>query len=303
MEALDLETLFGIEEAPADGQKEKEKDKKPKPEKKASRAQRKTDSSPDTSKPSDETPEGENQLDNRKDNGSEELAGEGPVIVSGPSDKRTEDTRDSGGSEANHGGSPSTSQTVRPDGWNVNIIGEPDKRKRPNPWFEGVIARVDTDRTSTNISFKDIKSATRIIHVDDIHLQNPQVLSTRYTIVGTFIDVVANITEDMFNQILTHPECKLQKVFYSYVSCEREDRRRNYQLINNDQWPTPEFIKEQDKRLDGVDWALMGYGERKKQTEIRQAKGEEVPEFIEEPTTIVEEEESVPDTAEEIAEE
>lgn len=280
-------------------QAEKEKANEPEKKPRKKRATSKKESSNQSIEvaPSDGGTGGEPEdTGNPEDSGpdkSEDRSEEGPD--SGSTEPKASKTRrkaDDGG--AGEGDSTGASRRVtgdpvtRPDGWNVNCIGTAPSHVRPNAWFEGVLAYNGHDLTTA--SFKDIHHASRVVYVDDIHLENPTVIETKFFITGKFLDVVAQVTEEVFEEIRKDKRIKLQSIHYSYVSCERtKSRRRNYQLKNDDRWPTQKEIEEMDKHMDNVDYALMGYGERKAYKEDKQKKGETVEEPEEVEVTVQEE--------------
>ena len=176
---------------------------------------------------------------------------------------------------------------ITPEGWHPNIIGTP--KGKPNPYFQGVVAYDGLNGKQMLIPFNDIKWAQRQVYVDDIRLENPTILQVIYRIYGTFIDVVARVTEEQFEQILKHPEIKLKKVNYSYVS-DHVTPRRNY-IIDHPNWPTPEEIAKIDKHIDEVEWALLPWYEKEKRSGLDKYK--DMPKEEEVPVTVAEEDSDI----------
>lgn len=178
-------------------------------------------------------------------------------------------------------------ESVIPEDWHPNIIGTP--KGEPNPYFQGVVAYDSLNGKQILIPFKDIKWAQRQVYVDDIRLENPTILQVIYRIYGTFRDVVARVTEEQFEQILKHPEIKLKKVNYSYVS-DHVTPRRNY-IIDHPNWPTPEEIAKIDKHIDEVEWARLPWYEKERRSGLRRYK--DMPKEKEVPVMVAEEDSDI----------
>lgn len=221
-EVLDLETLFDLEEETPVEPKKTVREKRNK----------ETQESRPASPPSEETTGERESIEEKQ-----------PTI--GKADKRGKTS----GTEP---------VTTIPEGWHANIIGKP--KGRPNPYFQGVVASDGADGRQIFVPFKDIKFLQRQVYVDDITLENPTVLAEIYRIQGPFPDVTARITESMFHDIQQHPEVKLKKVYYSWVS-DHVKPRRNY-LVDHDERPTEVELKKLNKHMDEVEWALKPYGEK-----------------------------------------
>jgi hypothetical protein len=147
---------------------------------------------------------------------------------------------------------------IRPDGWHVNIIGEPGKA-HPNPYFQGLISTDGYYGAPVYIPFKEIKWLNQTVYYEDIHVANPvQIGKTMYRVSGAFREVVVRVSEAEWEALLIHPEVKIDKKgpSFNYVS-DHVFPRRVYTTRSRDPL-TPVELEAQDKEEDRIQLIKSG---------------------------------------------
>lgn len=170
----------------------------------------------------------------------------------------------------NHGGD--LGDGVIQGQWHTNIIGKP--KGHPNPWFQGIATDDGLKHNQVLVPFNTVTHAQRQVYVDDINLENPTVLGAVYRVQGDFVNVLVRITEDMFNEVLVHPELSKVKVTYSWVS-DHCSPRRNY-IVKHDERPTKEELASRNKHMDEVEWSFLP-AHKKEELKSKDAKYQDMP--------------------------
>jgi hypothetical protein len=105
-----------------------------------------------------------------------------------------------------------------------------------------------------NVDIEDVKALSRTIYVENIHAKTPNILAVVYRAIGVFHYVTLRISEEEFLRLEAHPRFK-NKVHYTYVDDFLVNdpntglfRERSY-AFDFPQWPTPEQIREQTKKI------------------------------------------------------
>lgn len=155
--------------------------------------------------------------------------------------------------------------------WHTNILGTPPKKATPNPYFEGVIGTDGLVGNVIYVPFKGINMISKQVYVEDIHVQNPEVLRTIYRVVGDFRNVVARIDEATFLALQTHPDVKLKRVSYNYVSDHDVNGKIVYSFTDSD-WPTLKALKQKD-----VEYGLVTKSAKSLTPEVEQVDPEDEP--------------------------
>lgn len=246
---LDLGLEETVEETPAKEEKNEPKAKTPK-----KRTKKKETTSTTTDQK--ETPTGKSPKGTK-----------GDVSTDGGATKQPENK------ESDQGKSKSASEPRDLTQWDTaNIIGTP--KGRVNPYFKGVIGESGLETGKPAFApFDEIKSIQRQVYVDDITLENPTIQYEKYYVVGSFYEVVFEVSKEVFEEMLISPLMpKTLKIRYSWVS-SHVTPKRNY-LVDHDALPTKEEIKAIDQKDDAAKWAMMNTTDREKYKKEKENKGE-----------------------------